>query len=178
MAGHSKWAQIKRQKAVTDAKKSKIFSKFAQLIALESKKAGGNTESPSLRAVIERAKAANMPKDNIDRAVAKGKAGEGAQLERLTYECYGPGGVAVLIDTLTDNRNRTAQELKHLLSLSGIALANPGSASWAFAKLPDGSWGDAHSTVELSDEDLAKLDALVDALEERDDVQAVVANVA
>ncbi len=139
MSGHSKWAQIKRQKATTDAKKSAVFGKFARLIAVESRAAKGDVNSPSLRATIERARAINMPKDNIDRAVLKGKEGGGAEMESIVYEMYGPGGVAIVIDALTDSRNRTNQELKHLLSEQGLAIATPGSALWAFKKGPDGS---------------------------------------
>jgi YebC/PmpR family DNA-binding regulatory protein len=177
MSGHSKWAQIKRQKASTDAKRSASFGKFARLIAVESKKAGGDVNGPGLRATIDRARAINMPKENIDRAVAKGKEGGGAEMETIAYEMYGPGGVAIVIDALTDSRNRTNQELKHLLSEQGYALATPGSALWAFKKSPDGS-REATSMVELGDEDIAKLETLVDALEIRDDVDSVTTNAA
>lgn len=175
MSGHSKWAQIKRQKASTDAKKSAEFGKFARLITVESKKAAGNVNSPGLRTVIDRARAINMPKENIERAVQKGKEGGGAEMESVAYEMYGPGGVAIVIDALTDSRNRTNQELKHLLSEQGYALATPGSALWAFKKNPDGS-REATSTVELGDDDLVKLETLVDALETRDDVNSVTTN--
>lgn len=177
MSGHNKWAQIKHKKAASDAKRSKVFSKLARLIAVESKIVGGNVDSPNLRSAIERAKAVSMPKENIERAVTKGKSDTGVAMEAITYECYGPGGVAMLIDTLTDSRNRTNQELKHLLSLNDIALAAPGSAAWAFSKLPDGTW-QPNSTIDLTDEDLAKLETLVDALEDRDDVESVVTNAA
>ena len=177
MSGHSKWAQIKRQKASTDAKKSAVFGKFARLVAAESKKVAGNTDSPGLRAAIERARAINMPKENIDRAVMKGKEGGGAEMESIAYEMYGPGGVAIVIDVLTDSRNRSNQELKHLLAEIGYTLATPGSALWAFTKSPDGS-REAVSTVELDNDDLTKLGALVDALEARDDVDSVTTNAA
>lgn len=176
MAGHSKWAQIKRKKAVTDAAKSKEFGKFARLITLESKKCGGDQSAPSLRVVIERAKSINMPKENIERAIQKGASSDAASLESVLYETYGPGGVALLIDALTDNNNRTSQEIRHLLSKRGIALANPGSASWAFSKSADGYT--PHSTISVSDEDIEQLSELIDALEEHDDVQAVYTNAA
>lgn len=174
MAGHNKWSKIKHKKAATDAKRGKEFTKLARLIIAESKKVGGDESSPALKAVITRAKAVSMPKANIERAVAKGKAGEGEAYDSVTYETYGPGGVAVIIDSLTDNRNRTAAEIRHLLSKLGYELAAPGSASWAFAK--EGIEWKAQTLVSLSDEDLEKLSLLVDALDEHDDVQNVVTN--
>lgn len=171
MAGHSKWAQIKRKKAVTDAAKSREFGKFAKGIAAESKRAQGDTNSPGLRAIIERARAANMPKDNIDRAVKKGTEAGSTQMESVVFESYGPGGVALIIEGLTDNNNRTAPEIRHLLSKHGCELAAPGSATWAFTKGVDGY--EPNSTIELNDEDTEKLSLLVDALEEHDDVQGV-----
>src|SRR3990167_4007457 len=119
MSGHSKWSQIKRQKSVTDAAKSRTFSRFARLITLESKKANGVLSAPSLAVVISRAKAANMPKENIERAIAKGTSKDSGDLEQTVYETYGPGGVAIIVDALTDNKNRTTQEIKHLLSKNG-----------------------------------------------------------
>src|SRR5439155_1663333 len=128
MSGHNKWSQIKHQKGKTDAKKSQVFSKFAKLITEEARKAKGNRESAGLKTAIERARAANMPSDNIDRAISKA-VGAGAQaLESATYEAYGPGGCALMIEALTDNKNRTAQEIKHLLSENGVSLAAMGSA--------------------------------------------------
>lgn len=173
MAGHSKWAQIKRQKGVTDAAKSKTFSKFARLITLESKKHGGNASAPSLAAVISRAKAANMPKDNIERAIAKGASKEAGDLERVVYESYGPGGCALVIAALTDNRNRTTQEVKHALSKNGYELGAPGSAAWAFAKQPDGTYVPNDPKTALGPDDEAKLGSLLDALDALDDVEEI-----
>ncbi|MBY0539585.1 YebC/PmpR family DNA-binding transcriptional regulator [Patescibacteria group bacterium] len=175
MAGHSKWKQIKEKKGKEDKKRSKEFSKFARLISVESRLANGDVNSPNLRTVIERARTINMPKENIARAVERGTGAGGATLEQITYETYGPGGVAVLIDTFTDSKNRTSQELKHLLSEMGYALATPGSASWAFSKDTEGAW-QATTTIPLSDEDAEKLDVLVEALEARDDVENVSTN--
>ncbi|OGG47738.1 hypothetical protein A3D66_01710 [Candidatus Kaiserbacteria bacterium RIFCSPHIGHO2_02_FULL_50_9] len=176
MAGHSKWAQIKRKKEATDAKKSQIFSKFAKLIASESKKAKGDRSAPGLRLAIMRAKVVNMPNDNIDRAIEKGKGDGGTAMDEVLYEAYGPGGVAVLIVGLTDNRNRTAQEIKHLLSKNNLSLAAPGAASWAFTKTAEGYT--PQTTLDLSDTDLAALETMVTALEEHDDVQEVFTNAA
>lgn len=175
MAGHSKWAQIKRGKAVTDAAKSRVFSRFARLIALESKKAGGSLSAPALAAVITRAKQANMPKDNIERAVAKGASKDSGDLDQVVYEAYGPAGVAIIIDALTDNRNRTTQEIKHLLSSRGAELATPGAASWAFTKSSEG-YVPNEPLMGVAGEDEEKLSAILDALDEHEDVQGVATN--
>lgn len=176
MAGHSKWAQIKRQKAVTDAAKSRAFSKFAREIALESKKVAGNLSSPTLAAVIARAKAANMPKDNIDRAVTKGASKDSGELEQVAYEFYGPGGIAIIALAVTDSRNRTTQEIKHLLSKNGYELGTPGSASWAFTKSPDGRYTANTPLMSVAGEDEEKLSSLLTLLDEQDDVQEVATN--
>lgn len=178
MAGHSKWAQIKRQKAVTDAAKSRAFSKFAREITLESKKAAGNLSSHSLSAVIARAKAANMPKDNIDRAVAKGTSKDAGELEQVAYEFYGPGGIAIIALAVTDSRNRTTQEIKHLLSKNGYELGTPGSASWAFARQPDGRYTPNEPLMSVTGEDEATLGEILTLLDEHDDVQEVATNAA
>lgn len=175
MSGHSKWSQIKRQKSVTDAVRSRVFSRYARLIALESKKANGVLSAPSLSVVIARAKAANMPKDNIERAVAKGMSKDSGNLEAVTYEAYGPGGVAIIITALTDNKNRTTQEIKHLLVLQGVELANPGAASWAFTKTPDG-YTPNEPLIDVAGADEERLSAILDALDEHDDVQQVFTN--
>lgn len=176
MAGHSKWAQIKRQKGVTDAARSRVFSKFAREITLESKKAGGAVTSPSLAAVIARAKAANMPKDNIDRAVARGMSKEAGDLEQVVYEFYGPGAVAIVIVALTDSRNRTTQEVKLILTKNGYELGTPGSAAWAFTKSPDGRYSPNEPLMDISGEDEEKLSALLTLLDEQDDTQEVSTN--
>ncbi len=175
MAGHSKWAKLKHQKAVTDVRKAQVFSKLVRFITVEAKKAKGDRSVPGLRTAIEKARATNVPSDNIDRAIEKAK-GTTAELERVVYEAYGPGGVAVIIDGFTDNRNRTVQEIKHILSINGGAFATTGAASWAFAKTEEGY--EPNTTVELSDEDTEKLSALVDALEAQDDVNDVFTNAA
>lgn len=175
MAGHSKWAKLKHQKGKTDAQKSKMFSKLVRFISVEAKKSKGDRSAPGLRAAIEKARAANMPADNIDRAIDK--ASTSGELEPVSYEAYGPGGVALIIEGYTDSRNRTVQELKHLLSLHNSALAQPGAAAWAFAKNAEGGL-EAITTVELNDEDGTKLSLLVDALEDNDDVSEVYTNAA
>lgn len=176
MAGHSKWAQIKRAKAVTDAARSKTFSRYARLITIEAKKAGGNVSAPALQSVIERAKAVNMPKDNIERAVAKGTSKEAGDLVQVVYEWYGPGGTAIIIDALTDNTNRTTQEIKHLITKSGYELGTPGSAVWAFQKSPDGAYIPNEPRMDLADADEEALGKIFDQLDENDDVQRVFTN--
>ncbi len=174
MAGHNKWSKIKNKKAATDAAKSKIFSKMAKLIATASKEAKGDTSSPTLRAAIEKAREYNMPADNIERAVKKGAGSDAESLESITYEAYGPGGCALIIETLTDNRNRTAQEVKQIFSKHGFSIATPGSASWAFTK-ENNEWK-PNMTVPLSEEDGKVLETLVGDLEDNDDVQDVYTN--
>ncbi len=173
MAGHNKWSQIKRQKAKTDAQKSKIFSKFAKIITQEAKKSGGNLNSPSLKTAIERARAENMPNENIDRAIKKATT-QATDLELITYESYGPGGCAIVIDALTDNRNKAAQEIKHILANNGFELAGIGAATWAFEKTA-GEWI-PKTTVPISEEDGTLLEKLVNELEENDEVQDVYTN--
>lgn len=175
MSGHSKWSQIKRGKAVTDAAKSRIFSRFARLIALESKKANGSVSAPGLSVVITRAKAANMPKENIERAIAKGISKDSGALEQVVYECYGPAGVAIIVSALTDNKNRTTQEIKHLLSKNGVELAAPGAALWAFTKSFDG-FTPNEPLVEISGDDETRLGELLSLLDEHEDVQDVYTN--
>lgn len=174
MSGHNKWAQIKRQKGAADAAKSNLWGKLGKRIAVESKKANGDVNAPGLRSIIETAKKTNMPKDTIERAIQKGASVDSADLEAITYESYGPGGAAIIIETVTDNRNRTAQEIKHILSKNSLALAAPGSATWAFEKTVEGY--EPKTTVPLSEEDRAKLMEIMRAIDEHDDVEDVVTN--
>lgn len=174
MSGHNKWSKVKNKKAVTDARKSKIFSKHSRLIALESKNAGGDKSAPGLRAAIEKAKRDSMPGDNIDRAVARGAGGEGGEMKEVIYETYGPGGVAIVVACLTDNRNRTGPEVKHLLSKYNCELSAQGSALWGFEQ--KGGEYVPTTPVSISEENGEKLGNLIDALEELDDVQDVYTN--
>lgn len=175
MSGHSKWSQIKRQKSVTDAAKSRVFSRYARLIALESKKSNGVLSTPSLTVVIARAKAVNMPKDNIERAIKKGMSKDSSNFEPILYEAYGPGGAAILIHALTDNKNRTTQEIKHLLVLQGVELSAPGAASWAFTRTGD-TYLPNEPLMDVSGTDEERLGAILEALDEHDDVQQVFTN--
>jgi YebC/PmpR family DNA-binding regulatory protein len=137
MAGHSKWAGIKHKKAIVDARRGKLFTKLARAITVAAKEGGGDAEgNPALALAIQKAKDASMPKDNIERAIAKG-TGSGADvdaLENVMYEGYGPGGVALLIEAVTDNRNRTGADVRHLLSKGNGSLGEPGSVAYNFDK--------------------------------------------
>jgi YebC/PmpR family DNA-binding regulatory protein len=137
MAGHSKWAQIKRKKAVTDAKRGQHFTKLIREITVAARSGGGDPNfNPRLRLAVDTAKAANMPADNIDRAIKKGTGElEGVDYQEIGYEGYGPGGVAIFIQTVTDNPNRTVAEVRHVLSRHGGTLGTTGSVAWQFDRL-------------------------------------------
>ncbi|MBU0723115.1 YebC/PmpR family DNA-binding transcriptional regulator [Patescibacteria group bacterium] len=175
MSGHNKWSKIKHKKAASDSKKSKIYSKLVKLIQIESKTSNGDVSSPGLRSVIEKAKAENMPKETIDRAVKKGLANDTALMEHVVYEAYGPGGCAMIIEGITDNKNRSAAEIKHILSKNGLTLAAPGSAIWAFKKT-DGVWV-AETTTQITDTEEEKLEKLIEEITDQDDVQEVYINI-
>src|ERR671932_2794820 len=137
MAGHSKWASIKHKKAVVDQRRGAHFTKLARAIQVAAREGGGEPESnAALALAVQKAKDASMPKDNIERAIAKGTgAGADAEaIETVVYEGYGPGGVAILVEALTDNRNRTGSEVRHVFSRSGGNLGEPGSVAWQFEK--------------------------------------------
>jgi YebC/PmpR family DNA-binding regulatory protein len=136
MAGHSKWAQIKRKKAVADAKRGKLFTKLIREITIAARQGGGNPDgNPRLRLAIDQARAANMPMENIERAIKKATGElEGSKYEEIIYEGYGPGGIAILIEAVTDNKNRTVSELRHLFSRHGGRLAETGSVNWKFQR--------------------------------------------
>jgi YebC/PmpR family DNA-binding regulatory protein len=137
MSGHSKWHSIKHKKAVVDARRGQQFTKLARAVTVAAREGGGDPDgNPSLALAIQKARDASMPKDNIERAIAKG-TGEGVdadQIETVLYEGYGPGGVALLIEALTDNRNRTGADVRHLLTKNGGSLGEPGSVSYLFEK--------------------------------------------
>ncbi len=136
MSGHSKWATIKHKKGALDAKRGKIFTRLIKEITIAAKGGGGDPDgNPRLRGAIAAAKAENMPADNIKRAIQKGTGElEGASYEEMTYEGYGPGGVAILVDVLTDNKNRAASEIRHAFGKNGGNLGSPGSVAHMFTK--------------------------------------------
>ena len=171
MSGHNKWSKIKHKKAATDAQKSKLFSKHAAIIAMESRKAGGDATSAGVLAAVERAKKDSMPKENIERAIAKGSGVGGAAFEEVIFEAFGPGGVGMIITAVTDNNNRTAPEIKHIFHKAGYQLGAPGSAMWAFVK--EGDRYVPQNPLEINDEDGEKLANLIEAIEEQDDVQEI-----
>ncbi|MEW6447474.1 MAG: YebC/PmpR family DNA-binding transcriptional regulator [Bacillota bacterium] len=136
MAGHSKWAQIKRKKAKADAQKGKIFTRLSREIIIAARQGGGDPEAnPRLKAAIQRAREANIPFDNIQRAIQKGSGGvDGGNYDEVIYEGYGPGGVAFLVKVTTDNRNRTASEVRHIFARYGGTLGEAGCVSWIFVQ--------------------------------------------
>ncbi|MFW6022768.1 MAG: YebC/PmpR family DNA-binding transcriptional regulator [Halanaerobiaceae bacterium] len=136
MAGHSKWANIKHKKSKEDARRGKLFSKLSKMITVAARESGGDPDMNSdLRLAIQKAKDNNMPNDNIEKAVKRGTGDlEGVSYERIVYEGYGPGGVALYLDLMSDNRNRTAAEIRHLLSKHGGNLGESGCVSWMFER--------------------------------------------
>ena len=175
MSGHSKWSKVKHQKAVTDAAKGQVFTKAALAIAIAVREGGGVT-APSgnfkLRLAIEKARAVNMPKENIDRAIARGSGAQGGGLETILYEGFGPGGAALVIETATDNRQRTVSAVRNALESAGGSM---GVVRYLFEQAGGGYLSKA--TIPLSPVDKAKLDALVQKIEELDDVHRVFTNV-
>lgn len=170
MSGHNKWSQIKHKKGAVDQKRSKLFSILARVIAVEAKKVKGDRSAPGLRAAIEKAREANMPNENIDRAITNATGAGAEDLQEVLYEAYGPGGVAILINGITSNKNRTSQEIKHLLAEAGAALAAPGAAAWAFDN------GKAVTTIPSTPNLKEQVTNLVELLEEHEDVQNVTTN--
>jgi YebC/PmpR family DNA-binding regulatory protein len=174
MSGHSKWHSIKHKKAVVDARRGQQFTKLARAITVAAREGGGDPDgNPTLALAIQKARDASMPKDNIERAVAKG-TGEGVdtdQIETVVYEGYGPGGVALLIEALTDNRNRTGADVRHILSKHGGNLGEPGSVSYLFDKR-----GEIVVDANRYDEDdlMAAIDAGAEDISRDDDVFEVI----
>ncbi|NCN06914.1 MAG: YebC/PmpR family DNA-binding transcriptional regulator [Candidatus Pacebacteria bacterium] len=179
MAGHSKWNNIKNRKGAVDAKKGKVFGQISKLIRIAVKEGGGDDpiSNPGLRLALEKARAANMPKVNIDRALSKGmgRGVSGSAVQEIMYEAFGPGGVALLIEAVTDNANRTSSEVKHALSRNHGSLSGPGSAQFLFTKqISDGilCYEPIH-TQTLDPNQAATLEQLLDALKELEDVEEI-----
>src|SRR5450631_3987644 len=201
MSGHSKWHSIKHKKAIVDARRGQHFTKLARAVTVAARDGGGDPDgNPALALAIQKARDASMPKDNIERAIAKG-TGSGVdadQIETVLYEGYGPGGVALLIEALTDNRNRTGADVRHAFSKHGGSLGEPGSVAYLFDKkgtiVIDAarySEDELMAAVEMESAEMAyrpsslvpideahagKLMRLIETLEENDDVEAVHAN--
>ena len=173
MSGHSKWANIKRKKEVTDSKKSKIFSKMSKLISVVAKSGADPDSNPKLRLAVERAKEARMPKENIDRAIAKGSGqGGGISFTETIYEGFGPNGEAFYVRALTDNINRTVAEVRNIFNKHGGSLGGLGSTSYIFSPDPD----NPSYMVEVSNDVAKKLESLLEELDDYDDVQDVFVN--
>jgi len=183
MAGHSKWAGIKHKKAIVDARRGKLFTKLARAITVAAKEGGGDVEgNPALALAVQKARDASMPKDNIERAIAKG-TGEGADadaLEAVMYEGYGPGGVAILVEALTDNRNRTGSEIRHAFNKHGGNLGEPGSVAYLFDKkgvvVVDGeryTEDDLMPAVDAGAEDIERDEEMFEVITEPSDLAAV-----
>jgi YebC/PmpR family DNA-binding regulatory protein len=176
MSGHSKWHSIKHKKAVVDARRGQHFTKLARAVTVAAREGGGDPDgNPALALAIQKARDASMPKDNIERAIAKGTgAGVDAdQIETVLYEGYGPGGVALLIEALTDNRNRTGADVRHLLSKHGGNLGEPGSVSYLFDKrgvivVDASSYGedDLIAAIDAGAEDIALDDDVYEVITE------------
>jgi len=173
LSGHSKWANIKHRKAAQDAKRGNLFQKLVKAVIIAAKEGGGDPAmNMRLKAAIDRAKAASVPNDNIIRGIKRGTGEiEGAQYEEITYEAYGPNGVAILIEVLTDNRNRAASEIRALLTRNGGSLGEAGSVAWMFER---------KGTIEISGKDLDEealmtvaLEAGAEDLERQDEGYAV-----
>jgi YebC/PmpR family DNA-binding regulatory protein len=183
MSGHSKWASIKHKKAVVDQRRGQHFTKLTRAITVAAREGGGDIDgNPSLALAVQKARDASMPKDNIERAIAKG-TGEGVdadQIETVLYEGYGPGGVALLIEALTDNRNRTGADVRHALSKHGGNLGEPGSVSYLFDKrgviVVDASRYDEEDllvAIDAGAEDIARDDDVYEIVTEPGDLVAV-----
>ena len=171
MSGHSKWSQIKRQKSITDNKRSGIFTKLSQNISLAAKKGKDPMMNPALRAAMDAARDANMPKDNIAKAILRG-TGElpGQALEEVTYEGYGPGGVAMIVKCVTDNKNRTLSFVKTALSKAGGKLTGPNSVAYLYQN------NNFITKIPLNSEGEQKLDNLIAELETSDDINNIITN--
>jgi len=172
MSGHNKYSQIKDRKGAQDAKKSAVYTKMLALVAVAAKQDSNPDNNPRLRAAIERAKEAKVPIDNIERAI--NKASETKDLEEILIEAYGPEGVGMLIEAITDNSNRTISEVRHLLDENGAKMATQGSVQWSFQKT-NNAW-QVKFAQPLSEAGKASLQQLTEKVEEHPDVQRVVTN--
>ena len=183
MSGHSKWSSIKHKKGAADAKRGALFTKLARAIQVAAREGGGDpVGNAALATAVQKAKEASMPKDNIERAINKGTGADAdaEAFERVVYEGYGPGGVALLVEALTDNRNRTGSEVRHLFSKSGGSLGEPGSVAWLFEKrglvLVDAerySEDDVMAAIDAGAEDVVRDEEVLEILSAPGDLQSV-----
>ena len=173
MAGHNKWSKVKHIKARVDARKGKVFSRFSQEISIAARDGGSDPDlNPRLRTAIEGAKGQSMPKDNIERAIKKASGADGENYDEVRYEGYGPGGVAVIVEALTDNRNRTASNVRSIFTKAGGALGETGSVSFSFDRVGEISYkaevGDADKVME------AAIEAGADDVESSEDGHTII----
>ncbi|MDD5547915.1 MAG: YebC/PmpR family DNA-binding transcriptional regulator [Candidatus Pacebacteria bacterium] len=175
MSGHNKWSQIKNKKGVADLKRGKIFSKLLRAISIAAKSEANPEFNPRLRSAIDTAKQNQVPLDNIERAI--NKASEEKNLEDVVIEAYGPEGSALIIEAITDNTNRTINEIKSILSDNGAKMATQGSVMWAFEQSANGE-RTAKFPKNVSDESKEKIAKLISAIEEHDDVQKIISDLA
>jgi YebC/PmpR family DNA-binding regulatory protein len=183
MSGHSKWSSIKHKKGAADAKRGKLFTKLARAITVAARDGGGNVDAnPALALAVQQGRDASMPKDNIQRAIDRGTGagGDAQAIETVTYEGYGPGGAAIMVEALTDNRNRTGSEVRHIFDKHGGSLGEPGSVAWQFQKrgviLVDGErYGedDLMPAIDAGAEDIAEDDDLLKITTAASDLAAV-----
>jgi YebC/PmpR family DNA-binding regulatory protein len=183
MSGHSKWASIKHKKAIVDSRKGKLFTKLARAVTVAAREGGGDIEgNPSLALAVQKARSASMPKDNIERAILKGTGAgaDGAAIETVMYEGYGPGGVALLVEALTDNRNRTGAEMRHAFTKHGGSLGEPGTVAYLFDKkgtihvdAERYTEDDLLPAIEAGAEDIVAEDGVFEVLTEPSDLTAV-----
>lgn len=176
MSGHSKWATTHRKKELIDSKRGKVFTKLAKIITIAARdgKSGDPAMNPSLRMAVENARAASMPKDNIERAIKRGMGeGGGAQIEEVIYEAYAPGGIAMLIECLTDNKNRTLGEIKALLNKSGGSLATTGSVAFQFKKIGQIIIGEDKNSLKGEELELAIIESGADNFDKEENLYVV-----
>jgi len=172
MSGHSKWSQIKHQKGVADQKKGQIFSKLAKKIAIAARDGAEPAANYKLQSVIEEARSFNMPKENIDRAIKKATKKGAAALDRIMVQAMGPASVAIIIEAITDNRNRTIGEIKNILVKNGTKMVPENSLNWMFDK----NWT-PHNPIDISDQNQrTKLEKLFTELDDQDDVENIYSN--
>ena len=183
MSGHSKWSSIKHKKGAVDAKRGQLFTKLARAIQVAAREGGGSVEgNAALATAVQKARDARMPKDNIERAIAKGTGADGdaEAIETVVYEGYGPGGVAILVEALTDNRNRTGSEVRHAFARGGGSLGEPGSVAWVFEKrgvvLVDAerySEDDLMAAIDAGADDVTQDESVLEVLTQPGDLQGV-----
>jgi YebC/PmpR family DNA-binding regulatory protein len=177
MSGHSHWAGIKHRKGINDAKRAKIFTKFGKLITIAAREGGGSPDTNfKLKLVIDQARAVNMPKENIERAIKRGtgELKDAAEIQEVIYEAYGPGGIMMIVKTLTDNKNRTVSEIKAILTKFGGKLGGPGSVRWNFEM--NGPELKPKNVMEIDEKIRTEYEKLLEALDNQDDVQEIYDN--